>query len=419
VTPTIARRAFLRGSAAAVCAVALPKLASGDGLGEIGESFDAEMLAFMQPRQIPGGALAVIRNGRLMYAKGYGLADRQERTPVTNESLFRIASISKPITAVALLQLVENGRITLDTCAFELLGCDLGKVADPRLAKITISHLLHHTGGWNLEKAFDPMFRPIKIAKALDLPPPAKADAVLRYMLGQRLQSDPGSTFAYSNFGYCVLGRVIEKTTGGPYEKYVREKVLAPAGITDMRIGGTLRDRRAAHEVSYYTTEDDMAQNVFDPGGAKVPTAYGGFHLEAMDSHGGWIATATDLVRFAAALDSPAQSRLLRPESFATLYAPPAAPVSREANGALAARYYACGWSVRPVGTDGRANYWHTGSLPGTATLLVRRHDGLSWAACFNQRSEDPKLPDSAIDPALHRAADRVKTWPEGAALVV
>jgi hypothetical protein len=65
------------------------------------------------------------------------------------------------------------------------------------------------------------------------------------------------------------------------------------------------------------------------------------------------------------------------------------------------------------VGKDGKANYWHTGSLPGTYTLLVRRHDGVSWAVLFNQRSEDDKLPDSDIDPALHRAADAVRQWPK------
>jgi hypothetical protein len=75
--------------------------------------------------------------------------------------------------------------------------------------------------------------------------------------------------------------------------------------------------------------------------------------------------------------------------------------------------YYACGWNVRPNGNAGTANYWHNGSLPGTFTLLVRRFDGLSWVALFNQRSENAKLPDSAIDAALHRAADSVAEWPE------
>ena len=141
---------------------------------------------------------------------------------------------------------------------------------------------------------------------------------------------------------------------------------------------------------------------------------YTGFCLEAMDSHGAWLASAVDLVRFAAALDDPARTTWLPPAARSLIYEPPAAPVSRRPNGSLKPVYYACGWDVRPVGQDGRANYWHAGSLPGTSTLLVRRHDGLAWAVLFNQRSTDPKLPDGAIDGALHEAADAVAEWPEG-----
>lgn len=94
------------------------------------------------------------------------------------------------------------------------------------------------------------------------------------------------------------------------------------------------------------------------------------------------------------------------------MHAPPPPPVSRNDDGTLKAAYYACGWNVRPVGTAGKFNAWHTGSLPGTYTLLVRRWDGLSWAALFNQRSLDHKTRDAAIDPALHRAAAAVEKWP-------
>ena len=148
-----------------------------------------------------------------------------------------------------------------------------------------------------------------------------------------------------------------------------------------------------------------------------MPWPYGGFHLEAMDAHGGWIASVVDLARFAAALDDPAHSPLLRAETFDALNAPPAAPVSRKSDGTVMERYYACGWNVRPIDKTGRANYWHDGSLPGTSTLLVRRHDGLSWAVCFNQRSEDKQHSDGDIDAALHRAAARVAEWPEGTPL--
>ena len=383
----------------------------------IAVAFDAEMTAFMEPRGVPGGALAVVRNRRLVYAKGYGLADRERQLPVTPDALFRIASISKPFTSTAILQLVESGRLHLEDRAFALLGFDPAQAADPRTAGITIAHLLHHAGGWDRDKSGDPMFRAREIARDTHTAPPAAPDTIIRWMHGRRLDFEPGSAYAYSNFGYCVLGRIIEKITGQPYARWVQEKVLAPAGIRAMRLGASRRAGQVPGEVCYYEKTGELGRNVFGEPPEKVPFPYGGFHLEAMDAHGGWLASATDLVRFAAALDDPAHSPLLQPATFALLYAPPAAPVSRQAGGALAASYYAAGWSVRPVGPDGRANYWHNGSLPGTASLLVRRADGLSWAAVFNQRSEDPALPDGAIDAALHRAAARVAAWPEGTAL--
>jgi len=132
-----------------------------------------------------------------------------------------------------------------------------------------------------------------------------------------------------------------------------------------------------------------------------------------MDAHGGWIASAVDLARFAAALRDSQSSRLLKPDTIRAMHAPPEPPVSRNDDGSLKDVYYGCGWMVRQVGREGKVNYWHTGSLPGTSTLLVRRWDGLSWAVLFNQRSSNKDLPDSAIDPALHRAADAVAEWPE------
>jgi N-acyl-D-amino-acid deacylase len=231
-------------------------------------------------------------------------------------------------------------------------------------------------------------------------------------MLSRPLDFDPGTRHAYSNFGYCVLGRVIEKVSGQPYETFVREKILVPAGITRMGIGATLDGQQAPNEVRYYTSDNGLTGSVFAPPPELVSRPYGSFFLEAMDAHGGWIASALDLARFAAALDDPAHSPLLQPATFSSMYAPPPAPVSRQEDGALAASYYGCGWSVRPMG-EGRAHYWHNGSLPGTTTLLVRRADGLSWVALFNQRSDDKTIPDNAIDPALHRAAAMVEKWPE------
>jgi hypothetical protein len=120
-----------------------------------------------------------------------------------------------------------------------------------------------------------------------------------------------------------------------------------------------------------------------------------------------------DLARFAAGFDGPGHSRLLKQASLELMYEPPAAPVFQKAEGVLEKSWYGFGWAVRRV-RHGKANYWHSGSLPGTSTLLVRRWDGLSWAVLFNQRSEDKQLPDEAIDSALHRAAEAVVDWPKG-----
>jgi N-acyl-D-amino-acid deacylase len=378
--------------------------------------FDHEMEQFMRVRGVPGGALAVVKDRRLVYASGYGLADQEAHTAARPDSLFRIASVSKPITGVAVLQLVEQGRLSLDTPAFGLLRLkpvlEAGKQPDPRLAQITVRQLLEHSGGWDRDQSFDPMFRPKLIADTVGVPAPAGPEAVIRYMLGQPLDFDPGTRYAYSNFGYCVLGRIIERVSGYSYATYVKRHVLKPAGITRMRIGHSLESGRAEGEVRYSMTDGRTSPSVFPEHPGEVPAPYGGFYLEAMDAHGGWIASAVDLARFAAALDDPAQSPLLKPETAALMVVPPPPPVSRKEDGSLADSYYACGWSVRPV-KDGKANYWHTGSLPGTATLLVRRWDGLSWAALFNQRSEKKELSDGDIDPALHRAAATVTEWPE------
>jgi N-acyl-D-amino-acid deacylase len=310
------------------------------------------------------------------------------------------------------MKLVEQGRLDFDARAFDIVRLPpvltKRKRPDPQLKRVTVRQLLQHTGGWDREKSFDPMFRPLVIAETVGVTPPAHPEAVIRYMMGHPLDFAPGARYAYSNFDYCVLGRIIETITGAPYEQYVQKHVLAPIGIKRMRVGASLLRKRAQGEVRYYTPHD--SDSVFPERKGKVPAPYGSFHLEAMDAHGGWIASAVDLARFAAAFHDPQRCPLLKPETIETMHAPPPAPAWRSDDGTLKDAYYACGWMVRPV-KDGKANYWHAGSLPGTATLLVRRWDGLSWAVLFNQRSTDPDLPDNAIDPAMHRAADAVKRW--------
>jgi N-acyl-D-amino-acid deacylase len=405
-------------------------------------SFDRTMREFLQKHRVPGAALAVTDQGRLVYARGYGYADVAAREPATATNLFRIASISKPITAVAILKLVEEKRLELDAKVFDLLseypqvsrgalapGSDAenprtkkpdasasrlikeGATFDERQRNITIRHLLQHRGGWDRDVSFDAMFQSVRFARMFDAPPPAGPDVVIRAMLGQELDFDPGERYAYSNYGYCLLGRVIEKITGQSYEEYVQQQLLAPLGITSMRIGRTRLDQRLPGEVRYYHPE--TGKSVFaDDLGEQAPWQYGGWHLEAMDAHGGWIASAVDLARFACALGDPAKSPLRLPETIAAMHERPEGLAGYDKEGKPKEVYYSLGWMNRDV-AEGKADHWHTGSLNGTATILIRRHDGRNFVVLFNSRvSPHSAHLTSTIDPLLRQAADEVTEWP-------
>lgn len=379
-------------------------------------AFDQLMLSFMKEHDVPGAALAIARHGKIVYARGFGYADEKSREPVEPGSLFRIASISKPFTSAAVLQLQERGRLRLSDHAFSILDfrpiLENGAKVDPRLREITIAQLLHHTGGFDRDKSFDPMFRSIEIAKAAGTRPPAMPPQIIEYVMGRPLDFDPGTREAYSNFSYCVLGRIVEKVSGESYGDYVRSHILRPLGITRMRLGRSLEAERAPGEVRYYPRGDQRVASVF-PNQEMVPVAYGGWCIEAMDSHGGWIASAPELVRFASSLDDPEHCPFLKADSIADLFRRPK-DTGFDKDGKPKDAYYACGWEVRPV-TDGKANTWHTGMLDGTATLLVRRYDGLTWAVLFNADS-DPKgiYLGQLIDPLVHPVADGIRHWPEG-----
>ncbi|MDQ3540575.1 MAG: beta-lactamase family protein, partial [Chloroflexota bacterium] len=227
---------------------------SGESVAELAD-FDALMKAMMPKWDLPGGQLAIAHQGRLVYNRGFGYASLEDHEAVTPDMTFRIASVSKTITAVAILGLVDAGELTLDTLVFPLLALEgpPGSLRDPRLDTITIEHLLVHSGGWN-SAFFEPQSIPTTLlaSQALRAENPAEAETIVRYMLSQPLDFAPGSLSVYSNFGFNVLGRVIEHISGQPYEDYVKTQVLSPIEITTMAIGGTTLAERMPGEVRYY-----------------------------------------------------------------------------------------------------------------------------------------------------------------------
>src|SRR5688572_11397586 len=374
------------------------------------ESFDRVISDLMKKHKVPGGAVSVVKDGKLVYARGFGYADVENKVTVAPDALFRIASVSKPVTAVAILKLVEADKLDLTQKVLPLIS-DLqppaGTTMDPRWQNITILDLLQHTGGWDRDRpgGFDPMFRPGTAAAAVGAPAPASAETVIRYMLGQPLDFDPGTRFVYSNFGYAILGRIIERVSGMAYENYVKTAVLAPSGITKMRIGRTRLSERATNEVKYYhpgaeTVNVDLFPSVF-PGEGQVPSIYGAFYLEAMDAHGGWLASAVDLARFGVVTDGrPTPADIISPASIIEM-------TNRNSQvWPTGTSWYGLGWGVRPPPQD---NWWHDGGLPGTSSILVRSYHGFTWAAVFNART--PNLPIE-LDQALWIALADVSSFP-------
>jgi CubicO group peptidase (beta-lactamase class C family) len=378
------------------------------GLG----AFDQSVRDLMREYAIPGGAVALVRDGKLFYARGFGYADVENKTPVQPDALFRIASVSKTLTSAAILKLVEEGKLRLDDRVAPFIAHLTpapGATVDPRWDEITIRHLLNHTGGWDRNKpdgGFDPIDRPAIAAAAVNAPAPASSETLIRYMKGMPLDFNPGEKFAYSNFGYIVLGRVIERVSGMRYREYVRARVLEPVGANRTQQGRSHMSDAFPDEVKYYFPNSGvnapLVPSVF-PGEGPVPLNYGGFYLEAGDASGAWVSSTIDLLRFVGGVDGRASPPdILSPQLVAEMTGSGAKVCD---DGTC---YYAAGWFVRPV-QDG-ATWWHGGDLPGTKSMLVRSYYNVSWVALFNAAAPNSFV--SELDTALWNALAGVTSFP-------
>ncbi|QMU30452.1 serine hydrolase domain-containing protein [Adhaeribacter radiodurans] len=323
---------------------------------------DQALETVMQQYQVPGLTVAIVKNEKLVFAKGYGYANKETHQPVDNESLFRIASISKPITAVAILKLAQDGKLKLSDKVFGSAGIlrnEFGNVpAGSNLEAITVQNLLEHKSGW-INQPNDPMMANLNLSHQ---------ELIADIVQHRPLAYSPGSTYYYSNFGYCVLGRIIEKVSGKTYSSYVQSAILQPLGIIDMRLASNTQAQSALNEVTYYQENDN-------------PYAY---NINRMDAHGGWLATATDLMRLMVHIDRNTKAADI---------------VSSDMLNQTYMGYY---------------NWFHTGSFPGTSAILTRLDDEYSFAVLANTRNNDQPF---AITDALYAAIKEqllLKTnWPE------
>jgi len=396
---------------------ATPSPVETNDLGHL-PSISHLMKGFIARHQVPGAALAITKGDRLVYAQGFGVADRDQEIPVSPRSLFRIASVSKPFTATAILQLVEQDRLALDAPILPLLRDTfhdtLDVPGDPRLRTVTIRHLLQHRAGWDrAQSRFFPLRTSslIKICREAGIPPPGTPDTVVRYMLAQPLDFTPGSRFAYANIGYLIIGRIIESISGDTYEAYVKQHLLLPLGIDTMQIGHSTRATRAPQEVCYYTTFDATIEVPFGPyRGQRVSLPYNR-SIEVQGAAGGWIASVVDLARFVTALYGPDGIAPLNPKTLREMTT--ARPFTQVKSVHPKSAGYALGWYVEKD-KQGRTIVYHTGHLPGTGAFMGRRSDGIGVAVLFNSDTTPQNvllIPLLLAD--LAPTIDALPSWPQ------
>ncbi|MGI8483275.1 MAG: serine hydrolase domain-containing protein [Thermomicrobiales bacterium] len=406
------RSAFAQSSATPATAEGTPMTGESNSMLA---AFDAIMTKTMAKWSLPGGQLAISRDNRLVFDRGYGYASIEDREPVSPTSRFRVASNSKPITGVAILQLVDAGKLTLDTPVFPLLALKFAPNApkDPRLDSITVEHLLVHSGGWDsASTGLDPQYLPntLLASHTLNAEDPAEAATIVRFMQGQPLDFDPGTKSAYSNFGFNVLGRVIEHVSGQPYEDFVREHVSTPTGITSLAIGGTTLAERMTDEVVYYSPKGLRPSPSVYPGKGYVPQGYGSYYMRSLDAHGGWIATASDMVRFALAIDGTRGPALLTPATIKVMETSPR-PKSVAAGAGNAETAHGLAFNTKHIG-DGW-EWTHAGALEGSnCAWLLRAADGTALSFAFNTLPENYGSFFGDIIPALQTELAATKSWP-------
>lgn len=363
-------------------------------------AIDNRISKFIDQLNIAGASVAIAKDGKMVFAKGYGFADKENKIHTEPYNMFRLASISKLITSVGIMRLVEDGKLSLNQKVFGPNGIlndsQYSNYLDNRVEDIEIVNLLNHSGGWTTRWG-DPMFMPQVIAEGLGKSLPVSDEDIICFMLGKRLHFTPGSASSYSNFGYAILGKVIEKVSGQDYEAYIKTNILYPLGIFDMRLGGSYPEERYQLEVKYYEPEEKDLVDDFSGNGHKVHRSYGGNDIQTLGSAGGWIASSTDLLKLMLAIDGFSSfPDILNDETISKM----TQPVDK---------------SFPPLGWRGvNEHCWYrTGTLAGSSTLMVRRDDGICFVILLNSSSwKGPMLANDMLA-VMNNCIDNTTEWPQ------
>ncbi len=332
---------------------------------------DRRIRNYMNKWQIKGASLAITRNDSLLYAKGYGWADEENGIEMEPGHIMRMASVSKLITATGIMVLQDKGLLSIKDTVFGPSGIlndslFIRTIKDRNYHKITVEHLLRHQGGFNR----DPLFSSRDVKHQLQLDHAPEKEDFYRLVLSRRLRFAPGSWQRYSNFGYLLLSDIIEKVSGKPYEQFIKEEVLRPAGCYDMHIAGNYYEDRRNNEVRYYTHDGDGKYiEEYNDSGRMVERCYGGNNIPLLSGAGAWCGSPAEISRLVASIDGdPRVADIISRNSFLQM------------TEYLDTETFSIGWND----TNPAKGWSRTGTLSGTSALVKHFPDGECWILITN-----------------------------------
>ena len=300
------------------------------------DEVDLYIKTSMARQHIPGLSLVVIRDGKIIKSKAYGLASVELNVPARPETVYELASATKPFVATAIMLLVQDGKISLEDKVSKFV------VDAPDTWKgVTVRHLLTHTSG--IKDYLGDLRR--------DFPHDTPPEKIVRAAIEAPLNFTPGEKWSYSNTGYVILGMIVRKVSGEPYDAFLEGRVFKPLGMADTR----------------HDSPDEVIPNRavgylwYGAGGLHN----GEFLKYQMTNHGdrGILSTALDLIKWDAALSS---DRILTPSSMEAMW-------SRVKLNDGSTFGYGLGWFLEDV--NGHRHVYHPGGAPGTATIISRYPD--------------------------------------------
>lgn len=336
-------------------------------------AMDSIMQRYLKRWEIHGAQLAISRHDSLLYARGFGYADKDRKIPMEPSYIMRMASVSKLITATGIMKLRDMGKIRLSDKVFGPKGIlndtfYVNSIRDKRYFDITVEQLLRHKAGFT-NYAGDAIFSTRYIMQQNRLTTPPDHRTLLRIVLRRHLGYTPGTAQRYCNIGYTLLSLIIEKRMSMSYNNFMQRYVLNPAGCYDFHIAGNyLKDRRP-NETVYYMHSSSVPVPEFNNSGRMVVRCYGENDITTALGAGAWVASAAELCRLVASIDGD--------RTVPDVISPQAVKLMTQE---MPDHQFSLGWNFTP-----RNRPWiRTGSLVGTSALVLRYPDGECWVFITN-----------------------------------